>query len=265
MSQSVLVLDYDGVILNSIYEKFVVGFNGYLNVRGSSSLMGGEPIALDDFRATIDANPEIMTAFRAMVPMIVDIGENALAFQFIERSEAPLSREEFKALTACVDPKFYARCHDETLRLRRVYGEDHSDAYLELSPVFQTIAQTLGQHRNTLEFYICTTKPEENVRYFNRRFGLETMVKDIYVCGGDRKKVDCLEEIRRFQKSAASQITFVDDFSRHLIPADNAGFSCYYATWGFGGAKDQHLAESAGIELLAEAGLESIISSLSGN
>lgn len=237
VSNPLFVLDYDGVILNSLYEKLVVGFNAHLNLNGSSTLLGGAPLGFHDYQIRLDADPGIYEAFRAYMPFIGDVGENCAVFRIIEAGERISDRERFSMRISRFGDAYLEKCSEEVLRLRREYAVliDYGD----LCPAFDTIARDIVELANLVEFAVCTTKPLENVQHFNKELGLGQHIAQIHVCDDDFRKVDILQEIARERSVDPDEIGFIDDFARHLIPAHTAGFYCLYADWGFGGPGDR--------------------------
>lgn len=245
MSKPLFVFDYDGVILNSLYEKLVVGFNAHLRLNGGSNLLGGVPLSFHDYRDRLRLEPDIYNAFCACVPMIGDLGENCAAFRLIEAGERFPDRESFNKRISCFGDDYLRNCSKEVLHLRRAYAQQ--DGYAELCPPFHTVLRDISGLVKQTDFAICTTKPLENVQHFNRTLGIEDLFVDIHVCDDRTSKVDVLEMIAQDHTMNHDQIGFIDDFARHLIPANAAGFCCLYADWGFGEEGDKIAIAQAGI------------------
>ncbi len=246
MSKPQFVLDYEGVILNSLYEKFVVGFNAHLRLNRNSTLLKGEPIGIDEYQTRLEAEPDVYEAFRAYVPLIGDLGENSATFKLIEAGERIGDRESFIKRISQFGKDYLRRCSEEVLRLRQIYAE--SSAYAGLCPPFQTVVQDISELADLVDFTVCTTKPLENVEHCNKKFGLERHIAGVFVCDNDCPKVDILKKFALDRAVDRDQIGFIDDFARHLIPANAAGFYCLYANWGFGGPGDKESVSRAGIK-----------------
>ena len=257
MRKPIFVLDYDGVILDSLCEKFVVGFNGYLSVAGGSTCLDGRPLGFADYQARIDEEPHLFEAFRRLVPLIRDLGENAAVFRLIEQGEIPLNRNRYQDRLRKLGPHFLERCSGEVLRLRRVYSE--AKDYDSICPGFPMVVDAIKKHSDEIDFCVCTTKPLENVCHFNSRLDLTQHIARIDVCTGTMKKVEILHSLTQELSCTCGQIAFVDDFAHHLLPARDAGFSCYFATWGFGGGDDRESALSADIPAISQTRFAAIL------
>ena len=248
LSKANFVLDYDGVILNSLFEKFVVGFNAHLRIAGTTPLLGGSELHFDDYRGRLEAEPEIFEAFRAYVPLIGDVGENSVVFRLIERGLQVQDRESFRTTIADFGDDYLQACSAEVLELRRRYSE--IDANTELCPAFPSVVHDIKQLANDVRFTICTTKPLQNVEHFNEVLGIGRFIGDIHVCEDNRQKVDILDRLAQDFSVENNEVGFIDDFARHLLPAHESGFKCFYAAWGFGGPEDEEAVERAGIPAL---------------
>ena len=150
MEKPLFVLDYDGVVLNSLYEKFFVGFNGYLNIVGSTPLFESRSLGFQDYEKRIAVKPEVFGAFRAFVPMIGDLGENAAVFKLIEAGEQIIDRNAFRRRIARFGDDFLQSCTREVLRLREEYGT--MDDYDDLCPGFTSVVRTIQVLADKVEF-----------------------------------------------------------------------------------------------------------------
>ena len=56
-----------------------------------------------------------------------------------------------------------------------------------------------------------------------------------------------------------------DSDARHLVPANEAGFSCYYAEWGFGGDGDMKAISNAGIAAVGLDDFAGVIQAFTAN
>lgn len=245
VSKLLFVLDFDGVILNSLYEKLVVGFNAHLRVNGESTLLGGAPLDFHDYQVRLDAEPGIYEAFQAYVPLIGDVGENCAAFRLIEAGERIADRDSFTLRISQFGDNYLRTCSTEVLDLRRKYAE--MSAYADLCPAFDTIVRDIVELAGSIDFAVCTTKPLENVQHFSKEFAIDRFITRTHVCQDNIQKVDILQEIARERAVKTDEIGFIDDFARHLVPANAAGFYCLFADWGFGGPADRKEVLRAGI------------------
>ena len=249
MSGSRLVLDFDGVVLDSLVEKFFVGYNAHLELQGQSPLFGGHPLGFHDYRERLATEPEAYQAFKQFVPLIGDLGENAAVFRLIERGQRVADREEFRRLLSSFGDDYADACSRTVLALRREYSRRPDND--ELCPPFPGVVDDIKKLAATADVIVCSTKPLENVVHFSERLGLMSCFSAVLHCGENQRKVDILDAMAREQSVAKYDVIFVDDFARHLLPASEAGFQCYFASWGFGTAADERAACNAGIRRLA--------------
>lgn len=234
--KKIVVLDYDGVILDSLNEKFFIGYNAYANI---TELNIGT-INFHQFETKFLKN-DSYNAFRDMISFIGIAGENACAIALIKAGIYPKTKEQFLKEISKLNKEFYHQCHEEVLRLRAYYGIHNSREYNELCPPFQAIVKLIKKYSKKIHFEICTTKPLENVIYFNKQFELQDCFKDIYVVDDGETKVDRLHEIHHLYSIDKKNILFVDDVLINLELPFNEGFTCYHATWGFGKNKIKNI------------------------
>lgn len=240
-----VVLDFDGVVLDSLYEKFFVGFNAYLELQGGSPLLGGAPLEFRDYLQRVAGEPELFQAFRELVPLIGDLGENAAAFRLIESGQRYPDRDAFVVGVEALGRSYLDSCSAAVTRLRNEYAAHPENDVL--CPGFSLVVETVSTLVDSVAFSICTTKPLENVRHFSRQLGVAECFDEIRVCPDHRRKVDLLVEMTDDRSLSREQILFVDDFARHLLPAEEAGFSSLFANWGYGGIADRSAVRQAGI------------------
>jgi phosphoglycolate phosphatase-like HAD superfamily hydrolase len=227
----VIVLDYDGVLLDSLCEKFVIGFNSYLHVVGQTSLMRGIPLTLDDFAGRIAAEAETFDRFRQLVPLIGEKGENAAAFRLIEAGTTPADRPQFMTALKAFDAGFLSNCSRTVAAMRAAMHE--ADRQHVLCPFFDCIVDDVRRLADSVDFVVCSNKPLDDIRRYNRDEGLDDILGTVLTCSADDSKASVLLDHAGQHGLRLDGLAFVDDFLRHLVPASAAGIPCFHATWGY--------------------------------
>lgn len=259
MGNKLYVFDYDGVILNSLYEKFFVGFNAYININKSSNLLNGDNLTFENYNDAISSNKVILDLFQNLVPFIGPSGENALAFELIENNIAPKDYQDFQNEVNRVSKERQEIYHEEVLKLRRDYGANYKLQLDKLCPVFSEVVDLIKLNQKGNDFEILTTKNLEAVEHFNQTNGLTCCFNAIHVADKIKTKPEFLLEINHKRNINREDIIFIDDFLRHLLPSSKLGFTCVLASWGFNNTIDKELAIKEGINVSDINDLEFII------
>ncbi len=245
-----LVLDYDGVILNSLNEKFFTGFNTYITLNPNTSLLDQAPITFDNLNQTIVNHQAIFKQFADLISFIGLAGENALAFQLIENQTLPHNLNEFVKLINKETVSNYYEHNELLVNLREDYGKTNQKAYLNLCPGYPDIVDIIQKLEGKILIEVLTTKTYETTVFFNDCLGITSAIKKVNVAGNQNHKVDTLIKMHCKYNIEKSEIIFVDDFLRHLVFPKKEGFTCYYANWGFGAEWEGREAKQAGISTI---------------
>lgn len=215
---TVLCLDFDGVLCDSMDECLVTGFNAYYGVQISSAQE--VPFGLRDFYCR----------YRYLVAPADDF---YLLFHAFDRGMETLERETFEQLKK------------STLDARREFSR-HFFAAREL--LKKDIEHWLGLHRMYSQcravldddfprFHIVTTKDSDSVERLATRHGYRSKVLSIY--GKEistDKRISLQKLLVDWQIDVCRKpVIFVDDNREHLEQVKSVVTRHYLAGWGYTG------------------------------
>ena len=79
-----LVLDYDGVLVDTRNEKLFSGFNAYLDLNPDSRLFDNNMLTFENFAQKKEKFKTEVNSFFSMLDFVGIAGENACVFEIIE-------------------------------------------------------------------------------------------------------------------------------------------------------------------------------------
>lgn len=223
---AVIALDFDGVICDSLEEGLLISYNGH----------AGAPA-----RAFVDPgwdglSPELIERFTRCRPFTRHLGHWLVA---LLDGPTPHSDEAFvaqyEALPGDAIEAFVTAADAYRTEVRRAYP----DQWLAHHRVEHALGGVLA------DAYVVTARDAESVRMI--LVAHEMKVDDARIFGSLRDKQGALETIRVREGVPAADVTLVDDSIANCIAARQAGYSAWWATWGYGAAGDTALAAVHGI------------------
>lgn len=221
--QSVICLDFDGVLCDSINECLIVSYSVFYE----------KPVRL------FDEVPVAIRDYFLRYRYFVAPAENyCLIFQAYESGIPTLTRERFDALAGADTEK------------RRVFGQKFFDyrnylrkdlkAWLQLHVLF---AQAHCVRDEAFpSFNIMTTKDRTSVELLAESLGFSHKLKGIY---SKELSVDKYVQVQTLLRDNAldpqkTDIVFVDDNIEHLHRLDGMGLHLYHAVWGYCDREEVH-------------------------
>jgi len=234
-----LVLDFDGVISDSVRESFTVASESFLRMRPGSPLRDGDPAEL--YRRFVELMP--------LGNRAEDFGTALLA---IEEGAALPDQDAYDRFRSRQDESWLARYHVLFYRVRREMAATDPDAWYALMQPYPGIRELLRRRAGSAEYAIATSKDGRSVRQLLAHYGLG----DLFPAGrvldkelGENKAVH-LEEIRRRTGLEPAAIAFIDDKVNHLDRVAPLGVRCALAGWGYNGERERQLALERGYIVL---------------
>ena len=253
---SMLIFDFDGVLLNSVVEMSITAYN---------TVTGGLATAPADLPGNA---AELFVTNRYHVQPAGD-AINLMAW-CVENAGLPgghrLEPAAYRAIRDASDVPLKERTGQFFAARKRFVAHDPVQ-WASLNTVYQPVWDELkGQYAEGI--VILTNKNREATVTLCHHFGLSVLAENVYSGDHGTTKIENLLAIQaRFGRE---RYGFVDDSIGNLEELDahfNAKEPCLdlmLASWGYIGPEDQMLARRAGYAILNQAGLIARIGSMKG-
>lgn len=244
-SQSVILLDFDGVLIDSVDECVVTAYNQYT---------GSLCRSLSDLPA---AYVPLMRRNRSRARKAGEFKRLAgwcLEQVRLGNHEAQLSEEQFRELYD--GSESFPELGKEFFSFRQRLVALNMESWCELNPPMQPIWEWLVSHP-AARFTILTYKNLAAVEAICRHYGLELRKEDVFASDDGTTKAENLERIIK-KHGESKQYHFIDDSIDNLIEIreieHRSNLSLYWASWGFQIEGDGARAEREKFQVLSQTG-----------
>ena len=221
MKKRILILDFDGVICDSIDECFLVAYNAYLNFRRKKKgMVFRAPQELKDYfsrnRHWVRPAREYFVIFKHFKPGIKKIisGGNFKALTLKYRSDSLKFAKEFYAIR-------------DDLRRR------HLKKWFSLNRIYPLAIQAIKVLRRDYKIYISTTKDRKSATMLLSRRGIRLADRAIFSKENNYSKEKTARLILKKNKISPKDAWFLDDNIMYLNEVSSVGINCALAKWGY--------------------------------
>lgn len=222
----VLALDFDGVICDSLEEGLLISWNAHT----------GEPVSAFVEPGLPGVPPAVTERFTRCRPFTRHCGHWLVPFVI---SSAPTSHAEFAArydaLPGEMVRDFTAAAGDYRAQVRREYPDQWLAHHLVQPGLGEVLADA----------YIVTARDSESVRQVLNAHGMG--IDETRIFGSRSNKQGALQAIAVREAVEPAAVTLVDDSVENCVAAQAAGYSAWWATWGYNSVADQALASAHGV------------------
>lgn len=246
-----LILDFDGVLINSLDEVTLTAYNTTTGKRVTS--LADLPTAL-------------VGLFQGNRYHVQSIGDAILLMNWClnnyrNKSEQILNPHEYEAVISGAAVSIT----DRTLRIyetRRQFIAKDPECWLALHQPYQPLWDQLIR-RQKYAFVILTNKNRDATLRLCRHFGLGINAVDVYSGDQGTSKV---QNMRQIQKRFGCQLFgFIDDSVKNLRELENSlnvgnkMIRLLLASWGYTGPQDEKIAQEYGYPVLNQRDLISLL------
>lgn len=246
-----LILDFDGVLINSLDEVVLTAYNA-----ATGKLVTSLP----------DLPTALVRLFQRNRYHVQSIGDGILLMNWClnhyrNKSEKILNSHEYEAVTSGAALSLT----DRTLRIyemRSQFIAKDPECWLALHQPYQPLWDHLLQRRK-YPFVILTNKNHDATLRLCRHFGLNIKTADVYSGDQGTSKVEHMQQI---QKRFGDQLfDFIDDSVKNLreietsLNAGNKMIRLLLASWGYTGPLDEKVAREYGYPVLNQKDLISLL------
>ena len=244
----ILALDFDGVIVDSAREVYVVALRTYAALRPGSPLAGHPLVAAGsaaghDFEG--DALHRRFVEAMALGNRAEDFGVTLAALEeglelgdqeAYDRVKRRWSGPELEA--------FHRRFYQERARFR----EEEPATWYALQRPYPHLVELLRRRGEPGRLAVLTARDRASVGLLLEAFGLRELVPGDLVLDKETgvRKVEHVRELCRRTGEPPRRVTFVDDKVSHLVATASLGVRGVLAGWGHNTPREHTLAASLG-------------------
>lgn len=217
----VLALDFDGVIVDSIKECLVSGFNAYANFINKSNIDRYDEL-----------DPHWATEARRLRNYIRN-GEDyvyiAHALENNIKVDGQQDFDDFLTEHASLRYTFF----DHMVNQRLAFSAAKPELWAALNPLYDGMRDFLINVPDKENLYIITTKKLVFVHKILDANHISLIENNIYDTSSGATKRQIIEEIVQSRNIEPSQFYFVDDQVDTLIKVKPSGVNVLFASWGY--------------------------------
>lgn len=217
-----MILDFDGVICDSIYECFLVAYNAYLRVEGQNVN-----------KLLFTSSETLKRYFVRNRHFVRPAREYYILFKWYEMFHGKdLSLRRFKQLNA----EYIDKCTKFSsifYVVREEFRSKSKDKWLKLNQVYPGVIKGIYELSSFFKVYILTTKDRKSVKLILDNKGLTIKDEIIYSKENNSSKIDSAKVILRKNNCKPGNAWFVDDNIEYLDELSSLGINCCLARWGF--------------------------------
>lgn len=237
-----LALDFDGVVLNSIAECLVVGYNALAIQQGQG-----------DRIQRLDELPSETVREARRIRNFIRHGQDFVFIHFaLQQSVVIANQADFDAFLEAnqsLENEFRRIFYDERARFWR----DEPQNWLALNPFYPGMREFLENYQPRERLYIITTKLRENVEAILRGNRVEFYPGNIYSADQNISKSQMIGQLLAERQLKPEHFHFIDDQVDTLIRAQATGVNLYLAGWGYNNTDQAETARKNRLPILALA------------
>lgn len=250
-----LILDFDGVLIDSLDEVVLTVYN---------TASGQQLVSLADMPLAL------IKLFRRNRFHVQPIGDGVLLMNWClkhyrSQSDRILQPEEYRAIIGEATAPV-ARRSGQVYEKRQQFIERDAAGWTALHRPFQPLWNALVERRNQPGFVIVTNKNRAATERLCRHFGLSIPSGHIYSGDNGASKVENMQLIQ--QRFRAGIYYFLDDSLKNLQALDQSlnrhikMLIPLLAAWGYIGPEDQKIARTSGYPVLTQSGAIALLSKM---
>jgi phosphoglycolate phosphatase-like HAD superfamily hydrolase len=237
--RSVVVLDFDGVICDSVDECFASSSLAYDSLRQKTMPAS----SASDRRAD----------FARLRPFIRTGEDFLLIHELIDKGIAVRDQARFDEMARRAGPEKMARFRELFYRGRMELLQKDRGAWMSMNRIYPQ-ARAVLESAAGKPLFILSTKRPEFIQEILSHAGI-SVPGDRILHSGDDRKLPIVERVRF--EGDFERAVFVDDQVDHLLNNFFPRVSVYLASWGY--VASEKVARDAGIPILAGEDLTSLV------
>ncbi len=256
-----LALDFDGVIVDSAAECFLVAVETLASLRPGSPIIASRRQPPRGPLQPPQPGDPVFFRFVESMPLGNRAEDFAVALAAIERAVPLPDQSAFDRFKASIDPEWLRRFHARFYEIREAFQRRDPEGWLALLPPYPEVVAALRELGGTIRLAIATARDRRSVSKILDASDLDSLFPDELLLDketGISKRAHLTELLER-TGVPPGRTAFVDDKVSHLESAAALGITAALASWGFNGAREYRLARKLGFPILKPPDLPRII------
>lgn len=235
MKHQVLALDFDGLICDALNECILVTWNGHYDK------------SLDDFSSEgLAAIPEwFIQRFTECRNFAKHLGHFAVSI--LVRDTVIRTQQQFEEIYRSLAPTEVETFVTKVNDYRANAASQRQANWLAHHTLYPGVQEFLASLE--MPFYIVSAKDRDSILRILANAWIHLQPHQVF--GEKRNKLQALETIQKLESVTAKDICFIDDNVMNVIEAHQAGYSTYWADWGYSVPEHAELAKLHGVTELS--------------
>ncbi len=250
----ILALDFDGVIVDSVFDSLFVGHNAYLRLYGpgKKKYFGGELFTFENWEEIKKQHQEEIKYYRTLRPYIRGATDYGLIQKLIEENKFVKNQEEFDNYRKTVKFDFKAyekKFYKERERLQNI----NYRAWFNLEPPYSKVIEGIKKLlEECTKIVIATSNRRKAIAksFTPEYFGFTIKPEDILDKRFGEDKSEQMKQIIKLYNIKFEDIYFVDDQVSHLIQTRALGVKVILAGWSYATKAQKEEARKQNISII---------------
>ncbi len=233
----ILALDFDGVIVDSVFDSLFVGHNAYIRVYGPGhkKYFGGELFTFENWGEIKKQYQEEIKYYRTLRPYIRGATDYGLIQKLIEEEKSIKNQEEFDNYRKTVKFDFETYNQEFYKERERLQKIDYR-AWFNLEPAYPKVIVGIKKilEEGTKIIIATSNRRRAIVKSFTPEyFGFTIKPEDILDKRYGEDKSEQMRQVVKLYGVKFEEIYFVDDQVSHLIQTRTLGVKVLLAGWSY--------------------------------
>ena len=252
----ILVLDFDGVIVDSMNEGLFTSFNTYIKFNSKTRLFGGEQFTFELFNKAIKKYKSQYLRFKKYRAYL----KTALDYYFILAAVDKNAKirnsedfDEFKKKVSVDNNRFIDQFYKNRLEYMNNFNE-----WIKLTPIYPH-ARAILKRFDKSNTFISTSNRKTAVERTLKHYKIDFDGKNILDNQVSLDKKVHIKIVKESKNVDYKEIIVVDDQVQNLIKVKDFGVKCFLAMWGYNNEEQRKKAKGHGIGLINKDKIEKFI------
>lgn len=258
MTARLLVLDFDGVVVDSAPEAFLVALRSFASLWPESGI-AQKTCGLDDLpeRGALQASP-LYAPFLERMPLGNRAEDFGVVLAALEAGVGLPDQAAYEAFRSRHDEAWLRGFHRRFYREREALRSRDPEGWLALIAPFAPFLEVLRGRAGEATLAIATARDRRSVQTLLAAYGIANLVADELLLDKEagRSKRAHLRALAARSGIAARDTRFLDDKLNHLESVAELGVGCALAAWGYNGEREQRRARQCGFQVCSLAEVE---------